>query len=90
MFRVILKTSRTVPISESGYRKASVTLMIPAPRIISLPYLLLFTVCAFGQNTPAAPAKSDKAAAYYNYSLGIFTPNSRPHTAIEGITSIKP
>jgi tetratricopeptide (TPR) repeat protein len=46
--------------------------MIPAPRYLSLPCLLLCSF-AFGQNTPAtskAPANPDKAAAYYNYSLG--------------------
>jgi tetratricopeptide (TPR) repeat protein len=49
--------------------------MTPTPRFISLPCLLFLAVSAFAQNTPpgnqpAAAAKADKAAAYYNYSLG--------------------
>ena len=45
--------------------------MTPAQRYISLPCLLLLASAAFGQN-PAAPKvdTSDKASAYYNYSLG--------------------
>src|SRR5271154_366190 len=49
--------------------------MIPAFRRIGLPCLLLFACSAFSQNpTPSTPpsstAKADKAAAYYDYSLG--------------------
>ncbi len=49
--------------------------MIPAFRRIGLPCLLFLAIPAFSQNTPpsapvSAPAKVDKAAAYYNYSLG--------------------
>jgi tetratricopeptide (TPR) repeat protein len=46
--------------------------MIPTRRLVSLPGLLLVASAAFAQSTPAAaqPAKGDKAAAYYNYSLG--------------------
>jgi len=45
--------------------------MTPAQRYTSLPCLLLLASIAFGQN-PAAPKvdTSDKASAYYNYSLG--------------------
>src|SRR5579871_3858044 len=45
--------------------------MHPARRF--LPCLLLASIAAFGQNTPAGQdtsAKVDKAAAYYNYALG--------------------
>jgi tetratricopeptide (TPR) repeat protein len=47
--------------------------MIPTRRLVSLPCLLLVTSLAFAQQAPApAPpsAQADKAAAYYNYSLG--------------------
>jgi tetratricopeptide (TPR) repeat protein len=47
--------------------------MIPTRRLVSLPCLLLVTSLAFAQQAPApAPssAQPDKAAAYYNYSLG--------------------
>src|SRR5579872_2329439 len=47
--------------------------MIPTHRFVSLPCVLLFAAAAFGQNVPstrATPAGSDKAASYYNYSLG--------------------
>src|SRR5271154_6748699 len=49
--------------------------MIPAFRRIGLPCLLLFACSAFSQNPapstpPSSTAKADKAAAYYNYSLG--------------------
>jgi len=48
--------------------------MIPTHRFVSLPCVLFFAAAAFGQNaspTPAtAPADLDKAASYYNYSLG--------------------
>ena len=46
--------------------------MAPAQRYTSLPCLLLLASAAFGQNSPAAPKadSSDKASAYYNYSLG--------------------
>jgi tetratricopeptide (TPR) repeat protein len=47
--------------------------MIPVHRYLSLPCLLLVSSLAFGQNTPSAskaPASTDKASAYYNYSLG--------------------
>ena len=53
--------------------KASV-LMIPTHRFVSLPCVLFCAAAAFGQNAPPAPATSpanlDKAASYYNYSLG--------------------
>jgi len=45
--------------------------MHPARRF--LPCLLLASIAAFGQNTPAGQdtsAKVDKAASYYNYALG--------------------
>jgi len=46
--------------------------MIPTRRLASLPCLLLAASAAFAQNAaPAAqPSAPDKAAAYYNYSLG--------------------
>jgi len=51
--------------------------MIPTRRLASLPCLLLAASAAFAQNTPApaqpagpAAGQGDKAAAYYNYSLG--------------------
>jgi len=51
--------------------------MIPTRRLASLPCLLLAASAAFAQNAapaaqPSAPTagQSDKAAAYYNYSLG--------------------
>src|SRR6202050_2846953 len=51
--------------------------MIPTRRLVSLPGLLLVASAAFAQSTPAAPqpagqsaAQADKAAAYYDYSLG--------------------
>jgi tetratricopeptide (TPR) repeat protein len=46
--------------------------MIPTRRLAMLPCLFLAAAAAFAQNTPAAaPAPQvDKAAAYYNYSLG--------------------
>src|ERR1700681_1311282 len=46
--------------------------MAPVLRYISLPCLLFLASAAFGQNSPAAPKadSSDKASAYYNYSLG--------------------
>ena len=47
--------------------------MTPTRRLASLPTLLLAASAAFAQSTPAAPqpaAQGDKAAAYYNYSLG--------------------
>jgi tetratricopeptide (TPR) repeat protein len=46
--------------------------MIPTRRLVSLPCLLFAASAAFAQTTPPAqPAsQSDKAAAYYNYSLG--------------------
>jgi tetratricopeptide (TPR) repeat protein len=47
--------------------------MIPTRRLVSLPCLLLVTSLAFAQQAPApAPssAQPDKAAAYYDYSLG--------------------
>src|SRR5580658_5668394 len=46
--------------------------MIPTRRLARLPILLLAASAAFAQ-TPATPqpaAQADKAAAYYNYSLG--------------------
>jgi tetratricopeptide (TPR) repeat protein len=48
--------------------------MIPTHRFVSLPCVLFFAAAAFGQNVPptpaTAPANLDKAASYYNYSLG--------------------
>src|ERR1700693_1070473 len=44
--------------------------MISAPRFIGVPCLVFLAVSASGQNTPPAAQKGDKAAAYYNYSLG--------------------
>src|SRR5437588_9730772 len=46
--------------------------MLSAYRRLSIASLLFLGVPAFGQTPPAAPnpAKNDKAAAYYNYSLG--------------------
>ncbi|HTW65914.1 MAG TPA: tetratricopeptide repeat protein [Bryobacteraceae bacterium] len=46
--------------------------MIPTRRLATLPCLFLVAAAAFAQNTPAAApnTKVDKAAAYYNYSLG--------------------
>jgi len=48
--------------------------MIPTHRFVSLPCVLFLAVAAFGQNAPAtranATASLDKAASYYNYSLG--------------------
>ncbi|HUA22381.1 MAG TPA: tetratricopeptide repeat protein [Bryobacteraceae bacterium] len=52
--------------------------MIPPRRLASVPCLLVLAAAAFGQNAPAPPqpaattdkASADKAAAYYNYSLG--------------------
>jgi len=47
--------------------------MIPTPRLVSLPCLLIVASAAFAQQTPApAPpaGQADKAAAYYDYSLG--------------------
>jgi tetratricopeptide (TPR) repeat protein len=47
--------------------------MIPVYRILGLPCALFLAASAFGQNAPAGPkptAKTDKASAYYNYSLG--------------------
>jgi len=47
--------------------------MIPTRRLASLPCLLLAASAAFAQGAPPAPqpsGASDKAAAYYNYSLG--------------------
>lgn len=46
--------------------------MTPTYRTAILPCLLLLAGAAFGQSpaTPKADAKLDKAAAYYNYSLG--------------------
>jgi tetratricopeptide (TPR) repeat protein len=47
--------------------------MNPTRRLASLPCLLLAASAAFAQSTPAAapaPTQGDKAAAYYNYSLG--------------------
>jgi len=48
--------------------------MIPTHRSVSLPCVLFLAAAAFGQNAPPTPANSpgnsDKAASYYNYSLG--------------------
>ncbi len=47
--------------------------MTPLRRFVSLPCLTFLVSTAFAQNTPSgskAPAKIDKAASYYNYSLG--------------------
>ena len=48
--------------------------MIPTHRFVSLPCVLFLAAAAFGQNAPPTPAtspgNSDKAASYYNYSLG--------------------
>jgi tetratricopeptide (TPR) repeat protein len=48
--------------------------MIPTHRFVSLPCVLFFAAAAFGQNAPStrasASADLDKAASYYNYSLG--------------------
>jgi tetratricopeptide (TPR) repeat protein len=47
--------------------------MIPTHRFVSFPCVLFFAAAAFGQDapsTPAASASADKAASYYNYSLG--------------------
>jgi tetratricopeptide (TPR) repeat protein len=47
--------------------------MSPAHRCVSLSCLLFVAAAAFAQNTPAAPQAGggiDKAAAYYDYSLG--------------------
>ena len=47
--------------------------MTPTYRLLSLPCLLFLATAAFGQNAPQAPpapSQADKAAAYYNYSLG--------------------
>src|SRR5450759_5287754 len=47
--------------------------MIPTSRLVTLPCLILVAAAAFAQQPPApAPpsAQADKAAAYYNYSLG--------------------
>ncbi len=51
--------------------------MIPTRRLVSLPCLLLVASAAFAQKLPSpnssrasAAGPSDKAAAYYNYSLG--------------------
>ncbi len=43
--------------------------MIPTHRFVSLPCVLCLAATAFGQNATPAP-KLDKAASYYNYSLG--------------------
>jgi len=42
--------------------------MTPTHRFVSLPCVLFLSAAAFGQNAPSTPA--DKAASYYNYSLG--------------------
>ncbi len=47
--------------------------MTPTPRLVSLPCLLILASAAFAQPAaaPAPPSgQADKAAAYYNYSLG--------------------
>ncbi|HEX4593161.1 MAG TPA: tetratricopeptide repeat protein, partial [Bryobacteraceae bacterium] len=46
--------------------------MIPTHRFVSLPCALFLAAAAFGQNAPSSPATQaqDKAASYYNYSLG--------------------
>jgi tetratricopeptide (TPR) repeat protein len=47
--------------------------MIPTRRLASLPCLLMVASAAFAQKAPSPPQPSDqadKAAAYYNYSLG--------------------
>src|SRR5258706_8365595 len=48
--------------------------MIPLRWFVSIPVLAALVSTAFGQNPPAASkkasAKIDKAASYYNYSLG--------------------
>lgn len=45
--------------------------MTPRHRFVSLPCVLLFSAAAFAQNAPSTAAPSpDKAASYYNYSLG--------------------
>ena len=48
--------------------------MTPTHRFVTLPCVLFLAAAAFGQNAPSTPATSqanlDKAASYYNYSLG--------------------
>ncbi len=48
--------------------------MIPTHRFVSLPCVLFCAAVAFGQNAPStratSPGNQDKAASYYNYSLG--------------------
>ena len=47
--------------------------MTPRHRFVSLPCVVFLAAAAFGQNTPsttASQAQLDKAASYYNYSLG--------------------
>ena len=44
--------------------------MTPTHRLVSFPCVLFLASAVYGQNAPAAAPTPDKAASYYNYSLG--------------------
>src|SRR5271169_2636996 len=74
-FGVILKAETPTPDPLIGLKgKRAPFLMIPSSRFLSFACLLFLVAGVFGQDNAAAskPAgtTSDKAASYYNYSLG--------------------